>query len=228
MSALDQYISQYQSYVKEGSKLFPTIKPIGTSVVPTQPVIPEAEKKAVEEIVDKVNEVTETGKTVSLFKSFIVEDFDKKVEESVIAAYNEDNPATRAYRAKDLGLITGCDNIDDAIEYQKYLESRYEAAFAYVWGQGYVDAISDLKKPGCPTCTGQYATCGGFYTIDAKAMYMGTKYYVVLRQLKAIWKQGENLKSLKDSGMDWKRKLDKTMQTLYGIGGMASELLKYK
>lgn len=219
MSELDKYIRQFQSYAKQGRALFPA-KAIAA---PVKPNLPEEETKALEVIVNKVSAVVIAGKTASLFKDFIAEDFDKKVAESVVSSYGEDNPCTHAYRAKDLGLITGCDDIDDCLEYHNYLVSCYEAAFAFIWGEGYDNARDNVSKAGCPTCTN---TCCGFSNIDSKAKYMGIKYYVILRQLRSIQKQLEQLKALKERGIDWKKKLDPTMQTLYGIGGLASELLK--
>jgi len=176
---LDKYLQDFKKYVDDGRAL--GMKQ-GEIPPPAKPQLDLTEAAAVKEAETIIKSAVSTP--VMVF--FDAEAFHKQVLAKVGPKYTEVNDATIAYEASDLGFLTRAHSIEEVKGYADYLLALYEAAFAYVWGYGYQQAMDEVGNPGCPNCTDK-KTCG-FWSLEAKAHYMGTEFYVVLTQLNSIIK----------------------------------------
>ena len=159
---------------------------------------------------------------------FDVQAFHSMVVAAVSPSYGEVNPATTFYEAMDKGRATACEDISQAQDYWDYLSSLAADAFAYIWGYSYADALQNIAAPGCPKCPSCGEGCGSHQNIDSKARHMGMQFYTVLLDLRRILRQRADLEQLAAERIDWKSKLGPQNQTLFGLGALASELLKYR
>lgn len=219
---LEKYLQQYQEYVKLGEKV--GIRNLRPEDKPVPPPVELDEEEAIKE----VEELIKHNK-IELIPQFDQSAFHAKVLDSVTRIYTVSNPCTIAYRATDLGIVTPCESFDQAVDYWGYLVSLYEIGFVHIWGYGYQDAFDKVTEPGCPNCTGEFSKCGGWWSIDAKALYMGDPFYVILRQLRRVIRKSAELDVLVESGISWttvKRKLRRP--SLYSVGSLAYALLRKK
>ena len=217
---LEKYLQQYQGYVKLGEKI--GIKNLENK--PTAPPVEPVEQEAVKEVEELIKH-----HKVELIPQFDQPTFHAKVLESVARIYTVSNPCTIAYRASDLGILTPCESFDQGTDYWGYLSALYEIGFVYIWGYGYQDAFDKLKEPGCPNCKGEFSKCGGWQSIDAKALYMGDPFYVILLELRRKIRKDYDLETLAESGIPWttiKRKLQRP--SLFSTGELAYAFLKRK
>jgi hypothetical protein len=176
--ALDQYLQDFQKYVSAGRAA--GIKP--KVELPVKPVLEPSEEAAVKVLED--NAKSQPAPVIPV--TFNSEAFHAQVLAKVKPKYTVENPATIAYQASDLGLVTPAYSLEEVRGYADYLLALYEGAFAWVWGYGYQQAMDEVGKPGCPKCSGK-PICG-YWSLEAKAHYMGMEYYVVLLQLEGIIK----------------------------------------
>lgn len=210
---LEKYILQFKDYVnKSGIKTGEIIKK------PQKLNLNIEEAKKIE-IIEKA--IQKNPETVVAIPYFDRDKFHKKVLADVIGVYGVKNECTIAYEAKDKGFLTSCKHISEAIEYWEYLDDLYENCFAEIWGYGYAQALDEIKKPGCPSCSGEFIRCG-FSTLEAKAHYMGDGYRTSLRDLKTVKGILDYLKLAEYEKADWKKSLGIT--SLYQIGVWARYL----
>lgn len=196
--SLDQYLQQFKKYVDMGRALG-----IGAQKVapPPKPSLNPDEETAVE----KIEQQIKTQTTPPVVVTFDVESFHKDVMSKVGPKYSEVNPCTIAYEASDLGFLTPAHSVEEVQGYADYLLSLYENAFAYVWGYGYQQALDEVGKPGCPKCPAEKATCGGFWSLEAKAHYMGMEFYVVLTQLQSVIRARARFMNYIEHGGNWEK-----------------------
>ncbi len=173
---LEQYIQNFQSYVNAG-RLVTGIK--DKPVPPPKPQVATVEEAKAIEVIEKQIET----KKIELPIEFDSQLYHTEVLKRVEGTHGEKNPLTIAYQASDLGFLTPCRSLTEARGYMDYLSALYEIAFSAKWGYGYGDALEKVTEPGCPTCTGEFAKCGGSFSLDTKALYMGIEYYDILRKL---------------------------------------------
>lgn len=178
--ALDQYLQDYQKYVEKGRAV--GIKAKKELVPPPKPAL-EPEEKAV---VEKLEAEIEKKPLPVIPVTFDSEAFHAQVLLKVKPKYTVENPCTIAYQASDLGLVTLAYSLEEVRGYGDYLLALYEGAFAWKWGYGYQQALDEVGKPGCPSCPKEMVVCGGFWSLEGKALNMGTAFYVVLTQLETI------------------------------------------
>ena len=210
---LEKYIQQFKDYVdKSGIKTGETIKK------PEKPVLKPEEEKIIEKI---EKEIEKKPEKIIVIPSFDRDNFHKEVLSDVQKKYGVKNECTVAYTAKDKGFFVDCNHINEAIEYWEYLNDLYENCFAEIWGYGYAQALDEIKKPGCPTCSGEFARCG-FSTLEAKAHYMGGGYRTSLRDLETVKGILEALKKAEEEKADWKKSFKEV--SLYQIGVWARYL----
>ncbi len=172
----EKYLQDFQSYVNAG-KLATGIK--DKPVPPPKPQITTAEEAKAIEVVEKQIET----KKIELPIEFDSLPYHAEVLKRVEGTHGEKNPLTIAYEAANLGFLTLCRSLLEARGYMDYLCALYEIAFSAKWGYGYDEALEKAKEPGCPTCTGEFAKCGGSFSLDTKAFYMGIDYYDILCKL---------------------------------------------
>lgn len=158
---------------------------------------------------------------------FPVSAFHHEVMLEVEPRYGEVNPATIAYEARDKGMVTKCDHISWAQDYWSYLVSLYRDAFSHIWGYSYEEAREKVADPGCPCCSTCPEGCGGHTNLESKARHLGMGYYAILLEVKRFLRKQQDLDELAQAPIDWKAKLGPQHQTLYYLGALASEILKY-
>jgi len=176
--ALDQYLQDFQKYVSAGraAGIKPKVEP------PVKPVLEPSEEVAVKVLENQAK----SQPAPVILVTFDSAAFHAQVLAKVKPKYTEENPCTIAYEASDLGLITSAYSLEEVRGYADYLLALYEGAFAWVWGYGYQQAQDEVGKPGCPKCSGK-PICG-YWSLEAKAHYMGMEFYDILRKLEGIIK----------------------------------------
>jgi hypothetical protein len=131
---------------------------------------------------------------------FDIKAFHEAVLRDVGPKYTETNPCTIFYEARDKGATVACQHISQAQDYWDYLVAlSYEAS-------DWLREQTNADKPGpCKT--------------------RSAEYYAFQIELKKTLKAQESLEALAKSAINWKAKLGQQLQTLYGLGACAEELL---
>jgi hypothetical protein len=127
--------------------------------------------------------------------------FHERVLNDVAAKYNEVNPATVFYTARDKGGLTTCHDIKQAQDYWDYLVTLAYDAEQYVR-----EATNAGKKVG--GCT-----------------VRSPEHVQMQNELTKTIRQRDNVYALAQTNIDWRAKLDGN-DTLLHVGALAEELLK--
>jgi hypothetical protein len=127
--------------------------------------------------------------------------FHERVLNDVAAKYNEVNPATVFYNARDKGGLTTCHDIKQAQDYWDYLVTLAYDAEQYVR-----EATNAGKKVG--GCT-----------------VRSPEHVQMQNELTKTIRQRDNVYALAQTNIDWRAKLDGN-DTLLHVGALAEELLK--
>lgn len=217
-----EYVKEFEKYLEPGYKVKPAAIAEPEVAEPVKPPVLDEEEQAA---VDEVEKLLKKVRVEPIVK-FDQLKFHAIVLKKVVPRYTVENPCTVAFMAADLGMATPCLSMAQGKGYWDYLAALYENCFAHIWGYGYDEAWEKRHEMGCPTCTGEYAKCGGWWSLEAKALYMGDSYYVALLYLEDIIDNRANLKQLieKYNWQNIKRRLQRP--TLYSVGSLAYLLLK--
>ena len=127
--------------------------------------------------------------------------FHERVLNDTAAKYSEQNPATVFYTARDKGGLTTCHDIKQAQDYWDYLVTlAYDA-------EQYVREAANVDKPG-------------------PCKVRSPEHVQMQNELAKTVRCRDNVYALAQTNIDWRAKLG-TNDTLYHIGSLAEELLKY-
>jgi len=130
--------------------------------------------------------------------------FHERVLNDTAAKYSEQNPATVFFEAKDKGSATTCYNIKQAQDYWDYLVTLAYDAHAYVEEQ------TSGVKPG-----------------EGSACKVRSPEYVAMQlEVSKTIRCRDNVYVLAKTNIDWRKTLGPN-DTLYHVGVLAEELLKY-
>lgn len=226
--AFEDYVKDFEQYLKPGWGLKPPVKPKpeerAAAAVEAVSVLDEAEKVLVKKVQGEIDKL-KLAPVIVRFNPLL---FHAAVLEKVEGKYGVKNPCTIAFQAADLGMVTPCASLEHAKGYWDYLCDLYEEGFADIFGYGYAGALEKVKEPGCPNCTGEFAKCGGWMSLRAKALYMGDKFYVILLYLEDTLQKNDDLNRLIAFGVSWKRVkyLLGPWDTLYHVGNLARYIQK--
>ena len=152
------------------------------------------------------------------FEPFDMETFDKKLEARAANTYLEITPITVFFAAQDKGKATKCRHIDQALSYWDFLLDKSMKAFEFIYGFRYDEAgkhLADDNKD-CP-----------YYSVDNMARQKGIHFWNMLRTVRRTIKKHSELEELSDTNIPWQSKLAPSDQTLFGLGNLSYELLKY-
>jgi len=153
----------------------------------------------------------------SYFEPFDQEAFAKKLEGRAAKTYLEVTPATLYFASLDKGKATKCAHLDQALAYWDFLVTRVRNAFSQMYGFPYEEAENHLNDDkSCP-----------YYSVENMARQKGIHFWNMLRQVRWISRKQQELENLALTDIDWKAKLNPVDHTLYGLGNLAGELLKY-
>jgi len=217
------YVSEFEKYLEPGFAI--TTKPEAPVAVVEKPEAPPILDEEEQAVVAEVEKLLQKARVEPPVK-FDQGRFHAMVLAKVKPRYGVENPCTIAFTAADLGMATPCMSLAQAKGYWDYLVALYEIGFVHIWGYGYDEAWDRRHEAGCPTCTGEYAKCGGWWSLQAKAIYSGMPYYVALLYFEDVVEKRENLIKLAEQ-YDWqniKRRLQRPM--LHSVGSFAHLLLK--
>jgi hypothetical protein len=127
--------------------------------------------------------------------------FHERVLNDTLARYSEQNPATVFSMAKDRGSITTCLNIKQAQTYWDYLVTLvYDA-------EQFVREATQVDKPG-------------------PCKVRSPEHVQMQLEVMKIVRFRDNVYTLAQTDIDWRKKLGPN-DTLYHVGVLAEELLKY-
>jgi len=151
------------------------------------------------------------------FEPFDLESFDKKLEARAANTYLEVNPITVFFAAQDKGKATKCRHIDQSLSYWDFLVDKSMKAFEHMFGFRYDEADKHLADD--KTCP--------YYSVDNMARQKGIHFWNMLRTVRRVIKKQLELEELAETDIPWQSKLAPSDQTLFGLGNLAYELLKY-
>lgn len=217
------YVSEFEKYLEPGFAITTKPKPPVEVVEKpeTPPILDEEEQAAV----DEVEKLLEKVKVEPIVK-FDQGRFHAVVLKKVVPRYTVENPCTVAFTASDLGLVTPCVSLAQGQGYWNYLTALFELGFVHIWGYGYDEAWEKRHEGGCPTCTGEFSKCTGWWSLEAKALYMGMPYYVALLYLEDVIENRANLKQLVEK-YNWQNIKSRLRRpTLSSVGNLAGMLLE--
>jgi hypothetical protein len=132
---------------------------------------------------------------------FNAKEFHEKVLATVKETYKEQNPCTVLYKARDIGQLTKCVHISQAVDYWNYIVDL--AVFAKDW------VAEETKK--------KFGECG--YTPEAIGFN---------QDFAGLMRSANNLSQLATTKIDWRERLAPFNDTLYGVGNLAGQLLEFK
>jgi len=165
---------------------------------------------------EKTKQVEATKVTAEANK-VIQEAFAMKLEGRSAKTYLEVTPATLYFASLDKGKATKCAHLDQALAYWDFLVTRVRNAFSQMYGFPYEEAENHLNDDkSCP-----------YYSVENMARQKGIHFWNMLRQVRWISRKQQELENLALTDIDWKAKLNPVDHTLYGLGNLAGELLKY-
>jgi len=151
------------------------------------------------------------------YEPFDMEAFDKKLEARAANTYLEVNPITVFFAAQDKGKATRCQHIEQALSYWDFLVDKSMKAFEHMFGFRYDEADKHLADD--KTCP--------YYSVDNMARQKGIHFWNMLRTVRRVIKKQSELEELAETDIPWQSKLAPSDQTLFGLGNLAYELLKY-
>lgn len=131
---------------------------------------------------------------------FVAKEFHEKVLATVKETYKDQNPCTVLYKARDIGQLTKCVHISQAVEYWNYMVDL--AVFAKDW------VAEETKK--------KFGECG--WTPEAIAFN---------QDFNGLMRSANNLSQLATTKIDWRERLAPFNDTLYGVGNLAGQLLEF-
>jgi len=149
-----------------------------------------------------LNGSSQTPHTVQVVAAapFDVQSFHDKVLEEVGQKYTEENPCTIFYLAKDKGMVAPCSDIAQAQDYWDYLVVLAKQAN---------DWLEEMTRKEGP-CSKQ-----------------SPAFYAINREYNRTVNKRNCLDGVAAQGINWKLKLDSSHHTLYFLGELSGEVLKY-
>jgi len=173
-------------------------------------------KQKVEELADEVAPIAE-----AYHDPFDAEEFagveERKLKNRAAQTYLQLSPITLFFAAQDKGKVTRCKHIDQALSYWDYLHTKGMDAFEHMYGFPHAEADEHLAddNDSCP-----------YYSVENMARQKGIHYWNMLLNVRWVLKKQAELEKLAETDINWKSKLDRPTQTLFGLGQLASELIK--
>jgi len=149
-----------------------------------------------------LNGSSQTPQTVQVVAAapFDVQSFHDKVLEEVGQKYTEENPCTIFYLARDKGMVAPCSDVAQAQDYWDYLVVLAKQAN---------DWLEEMTKKEGP-CSKQ-----------------SPAFYAINREYNRTVNKRNCLDAVAAQHINWKLKLDTHHHTLYYLGELSGELLKY-
>ena len=172
--------------------------------------------QTIDELRDDVDPIIEAQYEPFDAVDFAGED-DKKLNRRAAQTYLEINPLTVFFAAQSKGKITRCKHIDQALSYWDFLHRKALEAFDHLFGFPFEEAGQHLADDN-PTCP--------YYSVDNMARERGIHFWTMLKSARWVIRKQNDLERLADTDIQWQNKLATQNQSLYGLGQLASEIVK--